>query len=106
VIRRRSNCPRPSQTSGAEREGLGLLAFLTIVACGLLAAYLFAEANEAATAANRRQIQEQKESSKELSRDEATGKLLPEARLEPLPSVTEGTTELLFAEKKGSARRS
>lgn len=87
---------------GRTLEGIGLLAFLIIIACGLLAVYLFAKANEVEEASNKRQIQEPKE----LSHDETTGKLLSEARLEPVPSVTERTTELLFAEKKGSAQGS
>jgi hypothetical protein len=37
---------------------------------------------------------------------EQTAKLLPQSDLEPIPSVTEGTTELLFAEKNGGAKAS
>jgi hypothetical protein len=35
---------------------------------------------------------------------EQTAKLLPESDFEPIPSVSEGTTELLYAEKKGGAK--
>jgi hypothetical protein len=36
-----------------------------------------------------------------LSPAETTGKLLPESKFEPVPTVTDRTTELLFAEKQG-----
>ncbi len=39
-------------------------------------------------------------------RSEPTARQLPESYIEPIPSVTERTTELLVAEKKSSARES
>lgn len=84
---------------GRTWEGIGLLSFIVILSSGLLAVYLFAEANEASA---KRQIKQ----SKELPEDEMTKKLLPEAQAEPVPSVTERTTERLFVEKKGSAQGS
>ena len=41
-----------------------------------------------------------------LPQAEHTARLLPESRVEPIPSVTEHTTELLVAEKKSNARES
>lgn len=38
-----------------------------------------------------------------LPQAETTARLLPESRIEPIPSVTERTTELLGAEKKSEA---
>jgi len=38
-----------------------------------------------------------------LTEKEPTGKLLPESHFEPIPSITEHTTELLVAEKKDGA---
>lgn len=87
---------------GRIMEGVGLLAFLAIVACGLVAVYLFAQAGEVQEASNRRKLAR----AEELSPKETYTKLLPEAQLEPLPSVADRTTELLFAEKKGSAQGS
>jgi uncharacterized membrane protein YvbJ len=81
---------------------LGLLALIVILGCGLLSVILFAKAKEVEKAATKRRLQQ----SKEMPEAEATAKLLPESYLEPAPSVTERTTELLFAEKKSGAKRS
>lgn len=80
--------------------GVGFLAFLIFVACGLLSAYLFAKAEEVKEASTKRQVRQPEE----LVPGETTGKLLPESHFEPLPSVTEGTTELLFAERKSNTK--
>ncbi len=37
---------------------------------------------------------------KEIAETKITGKLLPEGSFEPIPSVTENSTELLFVENK------
>jgi hypothetical protein len=87
---------------GRAWEGLGLLALIVMIACGLLSVVLFAKANEAAEASGQRKIREPEK----LSHAETTGKLLPETKLEPVPSVTERTTDLLFAEKKKSVKES
>lgn len=87
---------------GRVLEGVGLLAVIALVACGLLSVYLFAKADEIKEAKTKRWA----EQPQELPEKDTTAKLLPEGYLEPLPSVTERTTESLFAEKKGGAKRS
>ena len=78
--------------------GASLIAILAIVGLvimfgsGLLSAILFARAKELGEEASKRQPQPD-----ELAG--STKELLPEARFEPVPTVTERTTELLFAEK-------
>ncbi len=76
-------------------EGLGFLLFLAIAASGLVSVYLFAKANEAKDTAAKRRMQ-----SDELSESRTTGKLLTDTPIEPAPSVTERTTELLSVERK------
>lgn len=85
---------------GRVLEGVGLLAFIAIVACGLLSVDPFAKAEEVGGAKAKR-LAEQPEG---LAEKGATARLLPEGHLEPIPSVAERTTELLFAEKKSAAR--
>jgi hypothetical protein len=81
--------------------GLAVLGFIIMGACGLLSVILFEKANEAKEAAGKRRLE---------SRDAAvlptpTRELLPEGHFEPVPSVTDRTTELLYAEKKDAQRR-
>jgi hypothetical protein len=74
-------------------EGLGFLSFLLlVVAAGILALY-----RDSLLKANKRALPE---ATPALVAD--TGKLLSESRLEPIPSVTESTTELLPTEKTNS----
>lgn len=87
-------------TQGKFWAGIGFLGFIILVACGLLSVILFAKANEVEAASTKRRLQQPEE----LPSGETTGKLLPEPHFEPLPSVTEGTTELLFAEKKRNTK--
>lgn len=87
-------------TQGRLLAGLGILAFILIAGCGILSVILFEKANEVEATKNKHRLQP----SKELSKEETSPKLLPEALFEPLPSVTERTTELLFAEKKIRAK--
>lgn len=81
--------------------GLGLLGFLIMVGCGVLSVILFAKAKEAEEAAGKRRL-EQKEAAVKAT---PTNELLPEGNFEPVPSVTDRTTELLYVEKKDARRR-
>ena len=84
---------------GDVAAGLTLLGLLILVGSGLLSTYLFAKANEAAEATKRRlPVAEESKTA------DPTGKLLPEVRIEPLPSVTERTTDLLPARGQGGHR--
>lgn len=82
--------------------GLGLLALIAVLACGVLSVILFAKAKEVEEAKTKRRA----EQAKELPGGSAAPRLLPEGHLEPIPSVTDGTTELLYAESKNAAQES
>lgn len=86
-------------TQGNIVKGLGMLALLLVLACGLISAILFAKANEVKeTAANRTPIEPLV-----LKPGEDTGKLLHEpVPAQPVFSVAERTTELLLAQKKST----
>ena len=88
-------------TQGNVIAGLAAVGFLIIAGCGLLAAILFAKAKEAEQAAGKRRIQ-QKDAAAIAT---PTKELLPEGHLEPVPSVTDRTTELLYVEKKDAPGR-
>ena len=81
---------------GRTWEGLGVLGFIALIACGILASIFFAQANES----DKLLIKSKPKPDRELRAPSQTGKLLAESELEPVPSVTERTTELLFAEQK------
>jgi hypothetical protein len=87
-------------TQGKVLAVLGLLGLVVMIGCGLLSVFLFAKANEAGQAKTKRRLSK----AEELTLTEPTRELLPEGRLEPLTSVTEQTTELLFAEKKSATK--
>lgn len=79
---------------------LGVLALLVILGCGILSVILFANAKEVEEAKARRRLQP----GKEMPEADAPERVLPESHLEPVPSVAERTTELLFADKKSGAK--
>lgn len=81
---------------GRVLAGLGFLALIVVLGCGLLAVILFAKANEVGEA----KLKGGGGSPATPPKTNTTAKLLPLDQVDPLPSVTERTTELLFAEKK------
>ena len=73
--------------------GLAMLGFVVMIVCGITSVILFARANELGDEASKRR------SPPELSKG-TTKELLSEGHFEPIPTVTERTTELLVAEKR------
>lgn len=84
-------------TQGKVLAGLGLLALIVILGCGLLSVILFAKANEVKeTPANREPAEPPS-----LNPGQDTSELLNEARSQPPQfSVVDRTTELLANEEK------
>ena len=80
----------------AEGKILAGLALLTIIICGLLAVFFFNYANSLKETAVRNRLQQPDE----LPQDETPANLLNDSYLEPIPSITERTTELLYVERK------
>ena len=76
---------------------LAMVGLVIMLGCGLLSVILFARAKELGEQASKRQPEPS-----ELAG--ATKELLPEGRFEPAPTVTERTTELLFAEKRNTKK--
>ena len=81
---------------GRVLAGLGFLALFLVLACGLLAVILFAKAHEVGEA----KIKGRATSPETLPTGSTTAKLSAPDQVDSLPSVTERTTELLFAEKE------
>lgn len=83
-------------TQGKVLAGLGLVALILVLACGLLSTILFAKANELKeTAAN-----PNLNGPPEMKPTENTKELLNEGAPQPAFSVAERTTELLLEEKR------
>jgi hypothetical protein len=82
-------------TQGKIWAGLGTLAALIVIGCGLLSVILFAKANEVTETPARSPIRDQTE----LQGDTDTRELLNPAPETPAFSVTDRTTELLAAQK-------
>ena len=80
----------------AQGKILGGLALLTIIICGLLAVFFFNYANYLKETAVKNRLQPPEE----MREYETPAKLLNDSYLEPIPSVTERTTELLDVERK------
>ncbi len=76
---------------GRVLAGLAMLGFIVLIGSGLLSVILFAKANELKDSRVRRPD--------ELGESSPTANLLNEAQAEPVPTVTERTTELLFAKE-------
>ena len=79
--------------------GLAMIGFIIMIACGLASVILFAKAAEVGKGAIKRPSQT------DLSSGESTKELLTEGHFEPVPTVTERTTELLTVEKRDSNSR-
>ena len=79
--------------------GLAMIGFIIMIACGLASVILFAKAGEVGKGATKRPSQT------DLSSGESTKELLTEGHFEPIPTVTERTTELLTVEKRDSNNR-
>ena len=79
--------------------GLAMIGFIIMIACGLASVILFAKAGEVGKEATKRPSQT------DLSSGESTKELLTEGHFEPVPTVTERTTELLTVEKRDSNSR-
>ena len=76
---------------------LAILGFLIMAACGLTSVVLFAKAKEVGEGATKRPSQ-----TNLTSGNESTKELLTEGHFEPVPSVTDRTTDLLVVEKRDS----
>lgn len=84
-------------TQGSLIAILAIIGLVIMFGSGLLSVILFARAKELGEQASKRQPQPD-----ELAG--STKELLPEARFEPVSTVTERTTELLFAEKRNTKK--
>ena len=83
---------------GRVLAGLGYIGLVILLGCGLLSAILFAKAQEVGKTKTKGRIS----SPEELAAINTTAQLLPPEPLEFTPSVTDATTELLYAEKKSN----
>lgn len=82
-------------TQGNVLAGLAIIGFVIMIACGLTSVILFARAKELGDEASKRPQQNLPETTKEL---------LTEGHFEPVPTVTERTTELLAVERRETNR--
>ena len=80
----------------AQGKILGGLALLTIIICGLSAAFFF----NYARFLKEKGVKNRLQPPEEMPEYETPAKLLNDSYLEPIPSVTERTTELLYVERE------
>jgi hypothetical protein len=78
---------------------LAVIGLVIMMICGLASVVLFAKANEAGQEATKRKPQQ------DLSSAESTKELLTEGHFEPVPTVTDRTTELLTVERRETKSR-
>lgn len=79
-------------TQGNIIAGLAIIGFLVMVVCGLGSVILFAKAKEVGEGASKRPQQA-------FGSGEKTKELLTEGHFEPVPSVTDRTTDLLTVDR-------
>ena len=75
--------------------GLAMLGFIIMVVCGLASVILFAKANEVGKGTAKHPFQQNL-----ATGTETTKELLTEGHFEPIPTITERTTDLLVVEKR------
>jgi zinc ribbon protein len=85
-------------TKGDLVAALAVIGFIILIACGIASVILFAKAKEVGQEATKRKPQD-------LTSSETTKELLTEGRFEPVPTVTDRTTELLTVEKRDASSR-
>jgi len=88
-------------TQGKFIAGLGLLALIIVLGCGLLSVILFAKANEVKETPAKGPLPNKPELQPQADTRELPEHSAPET---PVFSVTDRTTELLRARKEGGAR--
>lgn len=86
-------------TQGNLLAGLAIIGFVIMIACGLTSVILFARAKELGEEATKRRPQQDLPKGTEGTKD-----LLTEGHFEPVPTVTERTTDLLVVEKRDTNR--
>lgn len=79
--------------------GLAMLGFIIMIVCGFASVILFAKAKEVGDQASKRQPQQ------DVLTGSSSTKELTEGHFEPVPTVTDRTTELLTVEKRDRANR-
>lgn len=82
-------------SQGNVLAGLAILGFLVMVVCGLASVVLFAKANEVGEGTSKHS-----QPATLASGSESTKELLTEGNFEPVPSITDRTTDLLTVESR------
>ena len=75
---------------------LAVIGFVIMIVCGLASVVLFAKANE---------VGQGRKAQPDLAPGESTKEVLTEGHFEPVPTVTDRTTELLTVEKRDAKSR-